>query len=131
MRGSSRSRSLSDEGDVTDIGRHPTPHRHRRQVGQRRATAKAQSKKIVKAMTKWLTMCWGGGNSSHKLVYEKAREKELLLLEDSDDEVMVGEKMEEEVPVVRKKAAYVPQHAASSFLRTATPRRMRRANEVV
>lgn len=84
-------------------------------------------------MKKWLTMCWGGGSSSSsscsRADLEKAREKEMLLLEDSDDE-MAGAEMGDRVPVVqkKKKAAYVPQHAAASFLRTATPRRLRKAN---
>lgn len=84
-------------------------------------------------MKKWLTMCWGGGHSSSnnsrisKADLDKAREKEMLLLEDSEDEGMG-----EDVPVIQKKrAAYVPQHAAASFVRTATSRRMRKANEVL
>jgi hypothetical protein len=86
-------------------------------------------------MKKWLTMCWGGGHSSStsnnsrisKADLDKAREKEMLLLEDSEDEGMG-----EDAPVIqRKKAAYVPQHAATSFMRTATSRRMRKANEVL
>jgi hypothetical protein len=130
MNRSSRSRSLSDEGDITDIGRHSDPHRRRRQVGQKRSVALAKTKKFGRVMKKWLTMCWGGGSSCcSKSELEKAREKEMLLLEDSDDEAIV--ETGEEVPVIKKKAAYVPQHAAASFLRTATPRRMRRANEVM
>lgn len=105
-------------------------------------------------------MCWGGGKARRNAAKEAAREKEKLLVEWSDDDednfggspfeyyhessisrhadgvddkessAMLGPGAKSET-LKPKKAAYVPQYAAQSFLRTATPRRMRRANEVL
>lgn len=80
-------------------------------------------------------MCWGGSGLK-KEDLDKAREKELLLLMDhSDDEdeggVLRADEEQQQRVGRKKTAAYVPQHAAASFLRTATPKNMRRANESV
>lgn len=133
MRGSSRSRSLSDEGAITDIGRHAEPRRQRRQIGQKRAQAAAQTKKIGRTMRKWLTMCWGGGASSNvsKEDLERAREKERLILVDSDDEGEEQQQKESSGMLGEKRKAYVPQYAGAAFLRTATSRPMKQRNEVL
>lgn len=130
MRGHSRSRSLTDAGDITNIGRKSDPTQRRNSYTSKTAE---RSRKVLREMRGWFGMCWGG--SKRVAEEERAYEKEKLLEEDSDEELEPGEERgdwdeKDTLVVVNGEAeeegkAYAPKHAKTSFLRTATPWRMR------